>query len=219
MFKECYSVYTMICSTPTSHLAQPSFCANFYDKILKLNLFLSSPVKVKSFSRIQLFATPWTVAYQVPPSMGFSRQEYWSGLPFPSPDLPHPGIEPRSPAAQTVKRLLAMQEARVWFLGWEDPLEKEMAIHSSTLAWKIPWTEEPDRLQSWGRKESDTTEWLHFIFTPALQEDSLPSEPPGKSLQVQAKIQISYDILNFPVLGRKEQKRTISSAQPLYPAS
>ena len=43
--------------------------------------------------------TPWTVAYQVPPSMGFSRQEYWSGLPFPSPgDLLHPGIEPGSPA-------------------------------------------------------------------------------------------------------------------------
>ena len=46
--------------------------------------------------------TPWTVAYQVPPSMGFSRQEYWSGLPFPSPDLPDPGIEPRSPTLQAV---------------------------------------------------------------------------------------------------------------------
>ena len=55
--------------------------------------------KVKSLSRVRLFATPWTVAYQAPPSMGFSRQEYWSGLPFPSPgDLPDPGIEPRSPA-------------------------------------------------------------------------------------------------------------------------
>ena len=50
------------------------------------------------FSRVRLLATPWTVAYQVPPSMGFSRQEYWSGLPFPSPgDLPDPGIEPWSP--------------------------------------------------------------------------------------------------------------------------
>ena len=52
--------------------------------------------------------------------------------------------------AQTVKRLTAMREIRVRFLGREDPLEKEMAIHSSTLAWKIPWTEEPDRLQSMG---------------------------------------------------------------------
>ena len=48
-------------------------------------------VKVKSLSRVQLFATPWTVAYQVPPSVGCSRQEYWSWLPFPSPgDLPNP---------------------------------------------------------------------------------------------------------------------------------
>ena len=52
--------------------------------------------------------------------------------------------------AQTVKRLPAMREAQVQSLVWEDPLEKEMAIHSSTLAWKIPWTEKPDRLQSVG---------------------------------------------------------------------
>ena len=58
--------------------------------------------KVKSPSLVRLFATPWAVAYQAPLSMGFSRQEYWSGLPFPSPgDLPHPGIEPKSPALQT----------------------------------------------------------------------------------------------------------------------
>ena len=56
-------------------------------------------VKVKSLSRVRLFVTPWTVAYQAPLSIGFSRQEYWSGLPFSSPgDLPDPGIEPRSPA-------------------------------------------------------------------------------------------------------------------------
>ena len=52
--------------------------------------------------------------------------------------------------AQTAKRLPVMQEARVRFLGREDPLEKEMAMHSSTLAWQVPWTEEPDRLQSMG---------------------------------------------------------------------
>ena len=50
--------------------------------------------------------------------------------------------------AQTVKRLSAMQKTRVQSLGWEDPLEKEMAAHSSILAWKIPWTTEPGRLQS-----------------------------------------------------------------------
>ena len=52
--------------------------------------------------------------------------------------------------AQMVKRLPAMRETWVRFLGWEDPLEKEMAIHYSTLAWEIPWMEEPDRLQSMG---------------------------------------------------------------------
>ena len=53
---------------------------------------------LKSLSRVQLFATPWTVAYQAPPSMAFSRQEYWNGLPFSSPgDLPNPGIRSRSP--------------------------------------------------------------------------------------------------------------------------
>ena len=56
---------------------------------------------MKSLSRVRLFATPWTVAYQAALSMGFSRQECWSGLPFPSPgDLPDPGIEPGSPTLQ-----------------------------------------------------------------------------------------------------------------------
>ena len=63
--------------------------------------------------------------------------------------------------AQMVKHLPAMQETQVWSLGWENPLEKEMATHSSILAWKIPWTEEPGRLNSpWCHKESDTTEQL-----------------------------------------------------------
>ena len=117
--------------------------------------------------------------------MELSRQEYWSGLPFPSPgDLPDPGVEHASPAlqvvsrivgrfftsepvgkptvvcgihphraslvAQSLKRLPARRETRVQPLGQEDPLEKEMATHSSILAWKIPWTEEPGRLQSMG---------------------------------------------------------------------
>ena len=59
--------------------------------------------------------------------------------------------------AQLVNHLPAMQETWVRFLGREDPLEKEMATHSSILAWRIPWTEEPDRLQSMGSQESDMT--------------------------------------------------------------
>ena len=132
-------------------------------------------VNMKSLSCVRLFVTPWSVAYQALPPKGFSRQEYWSGLPFLSPgDLPIPGIEPGSPAlqadallaeppekslgqvtsaslvAQAVKCLSTMQETWIRSLGREDPLEKEMAIHSSTIAWKIPWTEEPGKLQPMG---------------------------------------------------------------------
>ena len=69
----------------------------------RVNCKATKPVKVKgkSLSHVRLFATTWTVAYQASPSMGFSRQEYQSGLPFPSPgDLPDPEIEPGSPALQ-----------------------------------------------------------------------------------------------------------------------
>ena len=71
------------------------------DIVTVLKEFITGKVKVKSLSHVQLFATPWTVTHQAPPSMGFSRQEYWSGLPLPSPeDLPDPGIEAGSPALQ-----------------------------------------------------------------------------------------------------------------------
>ena len=150
----------------------------------------------------------WTVNFQVPLSMEFSRRGYWSGLPFPPPgDLPNSRIEPESPAppalqadslplnhwggpysslldifpvryheaqakepvavvirasqmVQVVKieqtktkkpaSWKEMQDMRIRSLGWEDPLEKEMATHSSILAWRILWTEEPAGLQSMG---------------------------------------------------------------------
>ena len=63
-----------------------------------------------------------------------------------------------------VKCFPAMQETQVPSLGREDPLEKKMATHSSTLAWKIRWTKERGRLQSMGHKESDTTKPFHFHF-------------------------------------------------------
>ena len=69
--------------------------------LISLIHWISERRRVKRLSRVRLFATPWTVACQAPPSMGFSRQEYWSGLSFPSPgDLSNPGIEPRSPTLQ-----------------------------------------------------------------------------------------------------------------------
>ena len=143
---------------------------------------------IQSLSYVQLFVTPWSVAHQIPLSIGFPRQEYWSGLPFPSPGhLPNSGIKPASPAVaggffyhwatwkarvfctcsqtyeslcplkcfsfwlpfylewaslvtQLVKNLPAMQKTWVWSLGWENPLGKGKATHSSILVWRIPWT-------------------------------------------------------------------------------
>ena len=71
--------------------------------------------------------------------------------------------------AQKLKRLPGMKKTRVRSLGGADPVEKEMATHSSTLAWRIPWMEEPGRLQSMGLKESDMTERLHFHFQIQFQ--------------------------------------------------
>ena len=75
---------------------------------------------VKLLSHVWLFGTPWIIAYQAPPSMGFSRQEYWSGLPFPSPG-----------------RRICLQSRRIE-LDPQDPLEEGLATHSSVLAWGIP---------------------------------------------------------------------------------
>ena len=100
-------------------------------------------------------------------------------------------------AAHTVKNLPPMWEIWVRSLGREDPLEKEMATHSSTLAWKSPWTEEPGRLQSMGSLESDTTERLHTVTLPRFSQfssvefshsvvsdssDPMDCSPPGSSI-------------------------------------
>ena len=86
--------------------------------------------KVKLLNCVHLFETPWTVAYQTSPSMGFSRQEYQSGLPFPSPgDLPNPGIEPRSPTLQAdvlpselPQKWQKIVEHYPWTVAYQDPL-------------------------------------------------------------------------------------------------
>ena len=74
--------------------------------IFKTHFFQRWKIKVKSLSLVWLFATAWNVAHQAALSMEFSRQEYWSELPFPSPeDLPNPGVEPRSPTLQILYHL------------------------------------------------------------------------------------------------------------------
>ena len=100
--------------------------------------------------------------------------------------------------AQTVKGLSTMWETRVQSLGWEDPLEKEMAIHSSTIAWKIPWTEEPGRIQSMGSQrvrhnwmtELNLTDRKHcticlYVWVqscPTLWDPTMDCRPPGFSV-------------------------------------
>ena len=109
-----------------------------------------------------LFATLWTVAHQVPPSMGFSRQEYWSGLPFPSPgDFPNPGIEARSPALQADA------------LTSEPPGKTQGRSHQGRSQWKRKWQPTPVFLpgkfhgqrslvgyRPWGHREPAMTECL-----------------------------------------------------------
>ena len=116
-------------------------------------------VKVKSLSCVRLFATPWTVAYQASPSMGFSRQEYWSGLPFPSPgDLPDPGIEPRSPALEAdaltseppgkpphdliASQRLYLQMSSHWGLGFNITIlgEHKHSVYSILISLPCRWS-------------------------------------------------------------------------------
>ena len=85
------------------------------------------------------------------------------------------------PVAQTVKNVTALQETRVWSLGQEDPLEKGIATHSSILAWRSPWTEEPGGLQSMGSQTAEddwvtnttSTEIPHILMVPNYQENTL----------------------------------------------
>ena len=88
-------------SQPMDRTQVSLIVGRFFTSQATKEAFSNERKKVKSLSHVQLFATPQVVAYQASLSMEFSRQEYQSGLPFPSPgDLPNPGIEPRSPALQ-----------------------------------------------------------------------------------------------------------------------
>ena len=112
------------------------------DQMYNISTFI---VKVKSLSCVRLFATPWTIAYQAPQSMEFSRQEYWSGLPFPSPgDLPDPGIEPGSPTL------------------WADALLSEPPGKplSSSRNLQTEWTSNVWNLDNW-------TLWNRFLCYPS----------------------------------------------------
>ena len=153
-------------------------------------------VVVQWLSHVQLFVTPWAIACQAPwdfpgkntgvschfllqrifPTQGLNicllHLLHWKvdSLPLNQQRSPFeclPTLYWTSLVAQTAKRLSTMWETRVWALGGEDALEKEVAIHSSTIAWKIPWTEEPGRLQSMGsqRVRHDWATSLSLLYT------------------------------------------------------
>ena len=130
-----------------------------------LNVELQATFLLSSFTFIKrLFSSSSLSAFRVVLNIwvcGYFSQESWLQLAIhPARHLAWYTVHIlTSLVAQTVKRLSTMWETRVRSLGWEDPLEREMAIHSRTIAWKIPGTEEP-----MGRKESDTTERLHFTL-------------------------------------------------------
>ena len=95
----------------------PMFYLTTHYALKLISFLIPWKVKVKSLSRIWLFVTPWTVAYQAPPSMGFSRQEYWSGLQFPSPgDLPDPGIKPGLLFLTNVVKVIFLRKWPLLFL-------------------------------------------------------------------------------------------------------
>ena len=153
-------------------------------------------VKVKSLSRVRLLATPWTTAHQAPPSLGFSRQERWSGLPFPSP------MHESEKWKVKVKSL-----SRVWLLAtpktaaYQAPpsmgVSKQeywsgVPLHSPKVAQSCPTLCDPMDCTVHGVLQARILEWVAFtspgdhpnpgieLRSPALQADSLPSEPQGK---------------------------------------
>ena len=117
-------------------LISSSSLSHFYQFLL-----LQFSMKVKSLSRVRLFATSWTGAYGASLSMGFSRQEYWSGLPFPSPEgLPDPGIEPRS-AALYPFNLLAHSSLRKKNRKWRSWVISigSQTVKMKVLTWQSPY--------------------------------------------------------------------------------
>ena len=121
--------------------------------------------------------------------------------------------------AQRLKHLPAMWEAWVWSLGWEDPLEKEMATHSSILAWRIPWTEEPGRLQSIGsQSRTQLSDFTFFILWKRRKWQPTPVFLPGKSHGWRSLVGYSpwghkgsdtTDRLHFPYLVKTVQTQQI----------
>ena len=135
------------------------------------------------FSRVQLFATLWTVAHQAPLSMGFSRQEYWSGLLCPSPGyLPHPGIKPQSPALQADSLLLSQRGSPNKYAVYISN-----GIHVPNRNWQVS-------MPIWG------TDYPDFIWLVRL----------GSRKEEQETSEILLSVSHFPVSNCKEYQLVLS---------
>ena len=137
--------------------------------------------KVKSLSSVQLFVTLWTVAHQAPMSMGFSRQEYWSGLPFPSPgDLPNPGIEPRSPALQADALSSESPDSILKSRDIIFPTNVSLCSQSYDFSSSHVWMWELDCKESWVLKNRYFwTVVLKTLESPLDGKESQPVHPKG----------------------------------------
>ena len=204
-------------SQPLDHLASSNF-----PLLLALH---SYGMCLCVLSHVRLFVTPWTVAHQAPLSMGFPRQEYWSGLLFQGIFLTQDWTQVscvscfgrqilyhfitywtfRSQLAnqhwyllsiwaslvpQMVKNLPAMLETWVRPLGWEDPLKKELAIHSSILVWRIPMDRGAWRAIVCGVEESDWASNTHVVYSAPFSPKSLfiPGSRPGHRVTLSRRV-------------------------------
>ena len=124
---------------------------------------------MRLLSHVRLVVTPWTVVYQASPSTGFSRQEYWSGLPFPSPgDLPDPGIEPGSPAleadALTSEPPGKPQEFDIWLSVYLCNKVVFCLVTKSYLTLCDPWSMAPRLLFPWDFPDKNVGVGCHFLL-------------------------------------------------------
>ena len=114
------------------------------------------------------------------------------------------------PVAQMVKHLSTMWETQVQSLGWEDPLEKEMAIHSSTIAWKIPWTEEPGRVQSVGSQRVGH-DWTFQSLSQILIWERVLVYPPHRLIEIRLGASQTCPSSEIPFLEKELPKASTTA--------
>ena len=160
-------------------------------------------MKVKSLSRVQLFATQWTVAYQAPPSMGFSRQEYWSELPCPPPgDLLDLGIKLASSMSPAVAGGFFTTSAKI--VKVKSFSRVRLFVTPWTVAYQAPQSMEFSRQEYWNGLPCpppgdllDLGIELHLLHFLQWQADSLPSEPPGKPVTPHYRASFKVQIVHY----------------------